>query len=137
MLEGHCFSFCCSLSFSFIYIYICSQRGDGFPLAHMLSIVAASVKDIVPVLSAHIYNVCPTAIPTLPSTTSTDNKNDNNSDEDDFMIQLGMIRQKDGNFESFERFLSRTEVWYPVRSITSQIFSTDVFLKKYCVIFLF
>lgn len=77
----------------------------------MLSIVAASVKDIVPVLSAHIFTVCPTAIPTLPSTTSSDsNTNSNNSDEDDFMIQLGMIRQKNGNFESFERFLSRTEV---------------------------
>ena len=85
-------------------------RGDGFPLAHMLSLVAAHVKDIVPVLTAHIYTVCPTAIPTLPSTTEQRSNHNDNSDEDDFMIQLGMIRQKDGNFESFERFLSRTEV---------------------------
>lgn len=87
-----------------------SQRGDGFPLAHMLAIVAAQVKDIVPVLTAHIYTVCPTAIPTLPLTVSTDTTNLNSNSEDDFMTQLGMIRQKDGNFESFERFLSRTEV---------------------------
>jgi GLE1-like protein len=124
-------------SISNIIYILClySQRGDGFPLAHMLSIVAANVKDIIPVLTAHIYTVCPTAIPTLPSTTSSGNNN--NSDEDDFMIQLGMIRQKDGNFESFERFLSRTEVWYHIRSITLQIFSTILFLKKFCVHFFF
>ena len=97
-------------------------RGDGFPLAHMLCHVAALVKDIVPVLTAHIYTVCPTAIPTLPSSSSsssvstetdtTTNNNNNNSEEDNFMIQLGMIRQKDGHFESFERFLYRTEVCF-------------------------
>ena len=87
-------------------------RGDGFPLAHMLCLVAASVKDMIPVLTAHIYTVCPTAIPTLPSTTDDTNINTNNSEEDNFMIQLGMIRQKDGNFETFERFLSRTEVCF-------------------------
>ena len=91
-------------------VWCISQRGDGFPLAHMLAIVAAQVKDIVPVLTAHIYTVCPTAIPTLPLTVSTDTTNPNSNAEDDFMTQLGMIRQKDGNFESFERFLSRTEV---------------------------
>ena len=87
-------------------------RGDGFPLAHMLCLVAANVKDMIPVLTAHIYTVCPTAIPTLPSTTDDTNTNTNNSEEDNFMIQLGMIRQKDGNFETFERFLSRTEVCF-------------------------
>ena len=87
-------------------------RGDGFPLAHMLCLVAANVKDMIPVLAAHIYTVCPTAIPTLPSTTDDTNTNTNNSEEDNFMIQLGMIRQKDGNFETFERFLSRTEVCF-------------------------
>ena len=87
-------------------------RGDGFPLAHMLCLVAANVKDMIPVLTAHIYTVCPTAIPTLPSTTDDTNTNTNDSEEDNFMIQLGMIRQKDGNFETFERFLSRTEVCF-------------------------
>ena len=30
--------------------------------------------------------------------------------EDEFMHNLGMARSKDGEFESFERFLARTEV---------------------------
>jgi GLE1-like protein/CCCH-type zinc finger/Zinc finger C-x8-C-x5-C-x3-H type (and similar) len=69
----------------------------------MLSLIAAKVKDVVPVLSAHIYTVCPTAIPILPASAEDDNN------EDAFMEQLGMMRGKDGRFESFERFLSRTE----------------------------
>ena len=69
----------------------------------MLALVAAEVKDIVPVLTAHIYTVCPTAIPMLP-------KVDADATEDDLMESLGMLRGKDGQFETFERFLSRTEV---------------------------
>ncbi|KAL7563740.1 hypothetical protein ACA910_020428 [Epithemia clementina (nom. ined.)] len=78
------------------------QRGDGFPLAHMLAIVAVEHKDIVPVLAAHVYTVCPTAIPRLP-------KVGKDATEDDVMESLGMLKGKDGQFETFERFLARTE----------------------------
>lgn len=78
------------------------QRGDGFPLAHMLAQVAAENKDFVPILNAHIYTVCPTAIPYLP-TPSVD------ASEDDLMESLGMQKGSDGNYETFERFLHRTE----------------------------
>jgi len=78
------------------------QRGDGFPLAHMLAMVAAEHKDIIPVLAAHIYTVCPTAIPRLPKIAK-------DSSEDDLMESLGMIKNKDGDYETFERFLGRTE----------------------------
>ena len=79
------------------------QRGDGFPLANMLANVSVQHKDLRPVLTAHIYTVCPIAVPTLP-TPSED------ASEDELMESLGMLKGKDGEFESFERFLSRTEV---------------------------
>ena len=79
------------------------QRGDGFPLAHMLAHVAAETKDMIPVLTAHIYTVCPTAIPTLPHIAP-------DASEEELMQSLGMLRGKDGQFETFPRFLSRTEV---------------------------
>jgi hypothetical protein len=47
--------------------------------------------------------VCPTAIPKLP-TPSAD------ATEEELMESLGMIKGKNGEFETFERFLSRTEV---------------------------
>eukprot|EP00523_Entomoneis_sp_CCMP467_P015946 CAMPEP_0168775716 /NCGR_PEP_ID=MMETSP0725-20121227/5657_1 /TAXON_ID=265536 /ORGANISM="Amphiprora sp., Strain CCMP467" /LENGTH=946 /DNA_ID=CAMNT_0008825357 /DNA_START=81 /DNA_END=2921 /DNA_ORIENTATION=+ len=78
------------------------QRGDGFPLAHMLAIVAAEHKDIGAVLAAHVYTVCPTAIPRLPSISK-------NATEEELMESLGMIKDKSGNYETFERFLGRTE----------------------------
>ena len=52
---------------------------------------------------AHIYTVCPLAVPTLPTPSE-------NASEDEFMESLGMLKLKDGSFETFERFLSRTEV---------------------------
>ena len=79
------------------------QRGDGFPLAHMLALVAAEHKDVVNVLHAHIFTVCPTAIPRLPKISS-------DASEEELMESLGMIKGKDGQYESFERFLGRTEV---------------------------
>jgi hypothetical protein len=111
------------------------QRGDGFPLAAMLAAIAVDNKDLVPVLTAHILyvcgsfpfvvccgchhftvltpspfsfvfffsTVCPTAIPKLP-TPSAD------ATEEELMESLGMIKGKNGEFEAFERFLSRTEV---------------------------
>ena len=69
----------------------------------MLAQVSVEAKDIVPVLTAHIYTVCPTAIPTLPRV-------DDGASEEQLMESLGMLRSKDGQFETFERFLARTEV---------------------------
>eukprot|EP00532_Pseudo-nitzschia_australis_P007174 CAMPEP_0168164322 /NCGR_PEP_ID=MMETSP0139_2-20121125/873_1 /TAXON_ID=44445 /ORGANISM="Pseudo-nitzschia australis, Strain 10249 10 AB" /LENGTH=613 /DNA_ID=CAMNT_0008081327 /DNA_START=90 /DNA_END=1931 /DNA_ORIENTATION=- len=78
-------------------------KGDGFPLATMLSMVSVESKQIVPVLAAHIYTVCPTAIPTLPTPKA-------DASEDDVMIGLGMQRnKKTGEFETFPQFLARTE----------------------------
>ena len=80
-----------------------SQRGDGFPLANMCAQVSLENKEIPPMLAAHIYTVCPTAIPQLPSPSP-------DASEDELMESLGMIKGKDGQFETFQRFLSRTEV---------------------------
>jgi GLE1-like protein len=78
-------------------------RGDGFPLASMLTMVSLEHKELVPILAAHVYSVCPTAIPTLPSP-----KKD--ATEDELMESLGMQKDKNGEFETFDKFLSRTEV---------------------------
>lgn len=78
-------------------------RGDGFPLAAMLSMVSLENKELVPILAAHIYTVCPTAIPALPSLAP-------DASEDDVMASLGMLKDKNGEFETFDKFLSRTEV---------------------------
>jgi hypothetical protein len=78
-------------------------RGDGFPLAAMLAMVSLENKDLVPILAAHIYTVCPTAIPSLPTPAP-------DASEDDLMSSLGMLKDKKGEYESFDRFLARTEV---------------------------
>jgi len=78
-------------------------KGDGFPLAAMLAMVSTQNKNIMAVLAAHIYTVCPTAIPTLPAPKA-------DATEDEVMIGLGMQRnKKTGDFESFPQFLARTE----------------------------
>lgn len=77
-------------------------RGDGFPLAILLAIVSLENKELVPILAAHIYTVCPIAIPVFP-------KPGSNASEDDLMSSLGMQKGKDGEFESWDRFASRTE----------------------------
>eukprot|EP00984_Skeletonema_dohrnii_P024308 scaffold13423_cov115-Skeletonema_dohrnii-CCMP3373.AAC.4 len=77
-------------------------RGDGFPLAGMIAYVSTQCDEIGPLLEAHLYSHCPTAIPSL-SLTSPD------GGEDDLMESLGMIRDKNGEFESFDKFLNRTE----------------------------
>ena len=79
-----------------------SPRGDGFPLAAFLAIVASEVKEFAPILEAHIYAVCPMAIPTLP-------KPGKDASEEELMESLGMAKNKNGEFETFERFLHRTE----------------------------
>ena len=54
-------------------------------------------------ITGHLYDACPILIPTLP-TPSPD------LEEEDLMKSLGMKKDKDGNFETFDRFISRTEV---------------------------
>jgi hypothetical protein len=80
-----------------------SSRGDGFPLAITVALVAAQVKELCPLVAAHIYSVCPMAIPYLP-----EGKSD--LSEDELMESLGMIRESGGEYETFDRFISRTEV---------------------------
>lgn len=79
------------------------SRGDGFPLACTVALVAAQVKDLCPMVAAHIYSVCPMAIPYLP---------EGNSDqsEEELMKSLGMIKESGEDYESYDRFISRTEV---------------------------
>ncbi|KAL7450072.1 hypothetical protein ACHAWC_002055, partial [Mediolabrus comicus] len=79
-------------------------RGDGFPLAGMIAYVSTQCEEIGPLLEAHLYSVCPTAIPTMSLESPADG-----GDEDEMMESLGMIRDKDGVFESFDKFLNRTE----------------------------
>lgn len=80
-------------------------RGDGFPLASMLAMLSVDNKDLVPVLTAHVYTVCPTAMPTLPNPSK-------DVSEDVLMESLGMSKDKKGEYETFEKFLSRTEVCF-------------------------
>jgi hypothetical protein len=85
-------------------------RGDGFPLAAMFASVSTHCDELGPLLEAHLYTVCPTAIPTLSMATAE-------GDENALMESLGMIKDKSGEFESFDKFLHRTEVrrWHLVR----------------------
>lgn len=85
-------------------------RGDGFPLAAMLAMISVENKDFVPILAAHIYTVCPTAIPSLPTPAP-------DASEEELMSSLGMIKDKKGEFETFDRFLSRTEVSTYIRFV--------------------
>jgi hypothetical protein len=68
----------------------------------MLAMVSINNPDLNPVLEAHIYTACRTAIPTLP-------KVDPGASEEEVMESLGMSRKSNGDFETFERFLGRTE----------------------------
>jgi len=87
-------------------------RGDGFPLANMFAQVSLMCEEINPVLEGHLYMVCPMAIPTLSLNDDSNNEGggSNKNNEDDLMTGLGMIRdKKTGEFESFDKFLNRTE----------------------------
>lgn len=78
-------------------------RGDGFPLAGMFAFISTKCQEIGPVLEGHLYSVCPMAIPALTL-------NGGSGDHEDTLMEgLGMHRGKDGQFESFDKFLSRTE----------------------------
>jgi hypothetical protein len=59
------------------------------------------VKELLPILAAHIYTVCLTAIPTLPKVTK-------NESENELMESLGMAKGSNGEFETFDHFLART-----------------------------
>ncbi len=70
----------------------------------MLAHVAKNAsKDFNILITAHVYSVCPTAIPTLPSP-------DQGASEQELMESLGMQKDKKGEYETFDRFLARTEV---------------------------
>ena len=71
----------------------------------MFASVSTHCDELGPVLEAHLYTVCPTAIPTLSMTPP-------DKDENALMESLGMIKDKNGEFESFDKFLHRTEVCY-------------------------
>ncbi len=74
----------------------------------MLAHVAKNTsKDFNILITAHVYSVCPTAIPTLPTP-------DPSGSEQDLMENLGMQKDKNGEYESFDRFLARTEVSFQV-----------------------
>ena len=79
-----------------------STNGEGFPLANAIALIAAEVKELSPLIMAHVYKVCPAAIPRAPSV-GTD------TSEDELMDSLGMIKDKSGGYETFDRFLNRTE----------------------------
>jgi hypothetical protein len=81
----------------------------------MLAIVSIENKELVPIMAAHIYTVCPTAIPKLPTP-----KDD--ASEEELMTSLGMSKSKDGEFETFSRFLLRTEV-----SVTNSILNSPLY----------
>ena len=79
-------------------------RGDGYPLVHMLTHASTQLSsDFSNTLMAHVYTVCPTAIPSLPTP-----KED--CSEEELMESLGMLKGKNGEYETFDRFLARTEV---------------------------
>ncbi len=98
-------------------------RGDGYPLASTFAHVSVRCPEICHLLEGHLYRVCPTAVPALSLTMArdrggdgTDNASGGGNDDatisagEDLMESLGMIRDRDGEFESFDKFLHRTEV---------------------------
>ena len=98
-------------------------KGDAFPLSAMLAMISVENKDLNPVLEAHIYTVCPTAIPVLPAP-----KHD--ATEDEVMTELGMQKKTNGEFESFPQFLARTEnIISFMADVMSSVPSTHTLLK--------
>ena len=69
----------------------------------MLALLSVDNKDLIPVMAAHIYTVCPMAIPKLPTPAP-------DASEEELMKSLGMSQKDNGEFETFDRFLLRTEV---------------------------
>ena len=87
------------------------KRGDGFALAGAFAQVAAGAAELGPVLEAHLYAACPMAVPALRLAPATGEVGGGDAGgEHELMESLGMIQDKGGEFESFDKFLSRTEV---------------------------
>ena len=80
-------------------------RGDGFPLGAAFALISTQC-DLNDVLEGHLYGVCPMAVPVL----EMGGRGSDGSEEDRWMESLGMVRDKNGEFETFDKFLSRTEV---------------------------
>jgi hypothetical protein len=81
-------------------------RGDGFPYAAVITLVASQEKEISSMMSAHIFMACPLSIPNLPDEAASAES----SDENALMEGLGMKRDaKTGEFETFDSYLHRTE----------------------------
>jgi hypothetical protein len=87
----------------------------------MIAQVSVENKDICPVLAAHIFTVCPAAIPRLPQLAP-------NASEEELMQSLGMQKQADGTYETFERFLGRTEVSLDYNNYSFRMACTPGFL---------
>ena len=83
-------------------------RGDGFPLASCFAMISTQCPELNDVLEGHLYGVCPMGVPVLEM--GGDDSRGELSEEDRWMESLGMIRDKEGAFESFDKFLHRTEV---------------------------
>ena len=80
-----------------------SSSGEAFPLANAIALIATQIKELSSIVSAHIYQVCPSAIPRTPKITK-------GAKESELMDSLGMKQlSSDGTYESFDRFLNRTE----------------------------
>ena len=84
-------------------------RGDGFPLASAFAMISSECGELNDVLEGHLYGVCPMAVPVLEMGESKE-ESGQSSEEDKWMESLGMVRDKNGEFESFDKFLHRTEV---------------------------
>ncbi|KAL3789955.1 hypothetical protein ACHAWO_002009 [Cyclotella atomus] len=91
-------------------------RGDGFPIGAAFALISSQCKgdngeELNRMLEGHLYRVCPSAVPALEMEFDNDGGNNDAvvSEEDRWMEKLGMIREKNGDFESFDKFLQRTE----------------------------
>ena len=86
-------------------------RGDGFPLAAAFALISTQCEELNKLLEGHLYGVCPMGVPVLDMDDEVDLEGSTGGSSDDrWMESLGMIRDKNGDFESFDKFLHRTEV---------------------------
>ena len=97
-------------------------KGDAFPLANMLALIASEQKELIPILAAHIFTVCPIAIPLLPKLAE-------NASEDELMVGLGMQKdKKTGEVSILEAACKRfIELFLNHRFCFSFVFSLRIF----------
>ena len=85
-------------------------RGDGFPLAAAFALISIHCEELDELLQGHLYGVCPMGVPVLEMEEEVDREGSTGDSSDDrWMESLGMIKDKNGEFESFDKFLHRTE----------------------------